>query len=61
MTDHAYLIRQKFIAESATLDAKRAELRQQMHAAGKYFIGEETLAKLHGGSVFMPRTGWERK
>ncbi len=65
--DHAHGIRAKFIhgprpaTESATLDAKRAELRRQMHEAGRYFLGEEILAKQHGGSIFNPRKGWERK
>lgn len=61
MTDYGYPLRQKFITESATLDAKRAELRARMHEAGRYFIGEEILAKQHGGSIYNPRTGWELK
>lgn len=60
MTDHAYSIRQKFIHESASLDAKRAALRQQLHSQGKYFIGEESLAKLNGGKVFDRFTGWKK-
>lgn len=61
MTDYGYPLRQKFIAESATLDAKRAALRQQLHAEGKYFVGEERLAKLNGGKVFDRFTGWRGK
>jgi len=30
MTDYGYPLRKKYIAESATLDAKRAELRARM-------------------------------
>ena len=61
MTDYGYPLRKKYIAESATLDAKRAELRARMHEAGRYFICEETLARRNGGSIFDPRKGWERK
>ena len=61
MTDYGYFLRQDFIKSSATLDAKRAELRARMHEAGRYFLGEENLAKQHGGSIFNPRKGWERK
>ena len=61
MTDYGYPLRQKYISESATLDAKRAELRARMHEQGRYFLGEEILAKQHGGSIFDPRKGWERK
>lgn len=59
--DHAHAIRAKFIRESNTLDAKRAELRARMHTEGRYFIGEEMKAKQNGGSIFNPRKGWERK
>lgn len=59
--DHAYAIRAQFIQESVTLDAKRAELRARMHESGRYFLGEEILAKQNGGSIFNPRTGWEQK
>ena len=61
MTDYGHDLRQIFIKSSATLDAKRAELRARMHAQGRYFLGEEILAKQHGGSIFDPRKGWERK
>ncbi len=61
MIDFGHPLRQKFIAESATLDAKRAELRARMHAEGRFFIGEEIQAKKNGGSIFNPRKGWERK
>lgn len=61
MTDYGHDMRQAFIKSSATLDAKRAELRARMHEAGRYFIGEEILAKQNGGIVIMPRKGWERK
>ena len=57
MIDFGYPLRQKFIAESATLDAKRAELRARMHEQGRYFLGEELLAEKHGGSIFNPRKG----
>ncbi len=59
--DHAHAIRAKFILESATLDAKRAELRARMHEAGKYFIGEELIAKKNGGRIYNQYKGWEQK
>lgn len=61
MTDHGYLIRQKFIQESATLDAKRAELRQQMHDEGKALIGEELLAAKLGLKLYDAKTKWHGK
>ena len=61
MTDYGYPLRQKFIAESATLEAKRAELRARMHETGRYFLGEEIKAQKHGGSVIVPRKVLERK
>ena len=60
MTDYGFEIRQKFIRESTSLDAKREALRQQLHAEGKYFIGEESLAKLNDGKVFDRFTGWKK-
>ena len=60
MTDYGYSIRQKFIAESTGLDAKRAAIRQRWHADGKYFVGEESLAKLNGGKMFDRVTGWKK-
>ena len=61
MTDYGYTLRQDFIRAATTLDAKRAELRARMHEQGRYFLGEELLAEKHGGSIFNPRKGWERK
>lgn len=61
MTDYAFEIRQKFIRESATLEAKRAEVRSRMHAEGRYLLGEEALAKQCNGSIFKPSTGWNQK
>lgn len=61
MTDYGYEARQEFIRSSETLDAKRAKLRSRMHEAGRYFIGEEILAKKHNGIVYNPRHGWKQK
>lgn len=58
MIDHGEALRQKFISDYAVLEAKRADLRARMHAEGKYFIGEEALAKRNGGKVFHPFKGW---
>lgn len=58
MTDYGFDLRKKFIRESATLDAKRAEVRSRMHAEGRFFISEEVLAKQHGGLIFHPNKGW---
>ena len=58
MRDYGHDLRQKFIAESTSLDAKRAALRQRLHEEGRYLLGEESLAKLNGGRVFDLKKGW---
>ena len=60
MTDYGLLLRQKFISEYTVLEAKRADLRERMHAEGKYFVGEEMLAKRHGGKMFNQFKGWKK-
>lgn len=71
MIDYGHSLRQKFIRKgwadksqnpADSLDIKRAELRSRMHAQGRYFLGEETLAEEAGGSIFNPRKGgWEKQ
>ena len=56
--------RQIFIAEFAlaekSLETKRAALRASYHAQGKYFIGEESLAKQNNGTAFNRLTAWRK-
>lgn len=59
MIDYGEALRQKFISEYTVLEAKRSDLRARMHAEGKYFIGEEALAKRNNGKVFHALKGWQ--
>lgn len=58
MIDFGHSLRQKFIADSATLEAKRNELRERLHRENKALVGEEVAAKKNGWSVFKPQRGW---
>ena len=58
MTDYEFALHQKMISDYGLLDSKREELRARMHAEGKYFVGEENLAKLNGGKIFHQYKGW---
>ena len=64
MIDYGESFRQIFIAEftlsEKSLETKRAALRASYHAEGKYFIGEETLAKQNNGRAFHPLTAWSK-
>ncbi len=58
MTDYGLWLRQKFISEYTVLEAKRADLRERMHAEGKAFIGEELLAAKLGLKLYDAKTKW---
>jgi uncharacterized heparinase superfamily protein len=62
MTDYGYPLRQAWIKSNHPLALKLAELRERMHAAGQYFVGEEQLAKRNGGKTYNPWSKqWEKK
>lgn len=60
MIDYGHPLRQKFIADSTSLEAKRAALRERLHLEGKAFISEEAEAKRNGWTVFHAKKGWDK-
>ena len=61
MIDYGYPLRQNFIRSSESLEAKRAALRERMHAEKRALVGEESEAKRQGWKVFQPHKGWASK
>lgn len=60
MRDYGHDLRQKFIAESTSLDAKRAALRERLHREGKALVGEEVEGQKNGWAAFEAKTGWRK-
>ena len=59
MIDYGYPLRQNFIRSSESLEAKRAALRERMHAQNRALVGEEVKAKQSGWRV-EAKTGWQK-